>query len=221
VTSPTNVSFWPDDPVKLNWDPHLLVSVNLARNPEAVRQGTIQRDPQTGLYAVDVDDFAGYGTGGLTRIGPMFPGGATLGICYLEESKCAALGAYDPRSKPHAYEFATVVYHDGPMAGRCFHGFHANIVKANGNLGLVSLWARGTGSIAGQPPMGTFWLDFAAQVHAVEPGLTQVVPVTNPTGAIFIDFRASSGGGGVIPFDKPKAPQYAGGAAAIRRSYAC
>ena len=204
ITGPTTCAFWPDDPNKLKWDPTLLVKVDLAKNPEAVRQGTIAPG------AVEVDDFAGYNTGGLTRIGPIFPGGATMGTCYLEDSKCAALGAHDPRSTPRAYEWVTVVYHDGPMAGRRFHGFHGNVVNANGNLGLVSLFPRGMSATAGAAPFGTFWLDFPAFVHPVEPGLTGITPVKGQQGAIFIDAKA--GGGGPSIFDGPKTPRYAGGA---------
>ena len=168
VTGPTNVSFWPDDPVKLRWDASLLVSVDLARNPEAVHRGTILPDA-SGHYDIDVDDFAGYGTWGLTRIGPVFPCGTTVGTCYLEERKCAQLGALDPRTNGRPYEWATAVYYDGALAGRRFYGFHGKVTNAIGRIGLVSLWGRGWSAVPGQTPIGTYWIDFDAFVHAKEP----------------------------------------------------
>jgi hypothetical protein len=206
ITGPTSCAFWPDDPNKLKWDPAQLVKVDLSKNPEAVRQGLAPG-------AVEVDDFAGYNTGGLTRIGPIFPGGITMGTLYLEDSKCAGLGANDPRKLARAYEWATVVYYDGQMAGRRFHGFHGNVVNASGNMGLVSLFPRGMSAVAGQAPFGTFWLDFPTLTHPVEPGLTGITPVKGQQGAVFIDTKASGGGGGggVSPFDNPKSPKWAGG----------
>ena len=213
ITGPTTCAFWPDDPNRLGWDANQLVPVDLAKNPEAVRRGAIQAGD------VQVDDFTKMG--GMTSIGPVFPGGATLGLCYLEESRCAALGANDPRTTGpgRPYEWCTVVYHDGLMAGRRFHGFHATIIRNQGNLALVSLWARGTSLVANQPPRGTYWIDFDAFAHPVEPNLTAIgVGVAAlKTGALFLDHRASSGGGGVIPFDDPKSPRWFGGAVAPRR----
>lgn len=204
ITGPTTCAFWPDDPVKLKWDPKLLVQVDLANNPESCRQGKIAPGQ------VEVDDFAGYGTGGLTRIGPMYPGGAVLGTVYLEDSRCGALGANDPRKAPNAYEWATVVYYDGPLAGRRFHGFNGTVHKATGNLALVSLAPRSAG--AGSAPSGTYWLDFAAHVHPADPALPSITPTPGAVGAVYIDVRA--GGGGGIGFDPPKNPRYLGGVAA-------
>ncbi len=197
ITGPTTCAFWPDDPVKLKWDPALLVKVDLAKNPEACRQGKIAPGD------VEVDDFVGYGHGGLTHIGPRFPGGAVLGTLFLEESRCGALGAYDPRKSPNAHEWATVYYYDGPLAGRRFHGFHGTVVKANGSLGLVSLGARS--AAAGAAPSGTYWLDFAAHVHPADGTLPGITPKVGDTGAVFIDTRASIG------FDPPKNPRWTGG----------
>lgn len=200
ITGPTTCAFWPDDPNKLKWDPTLLVKVDLANNPEAVRQCKIAQ--------ADVDDFAGYGSGGLTRVGPMFPGGATMGTLYLEESKCAALGVNDPTKGARAYEWMTVVYYDGALAGRRFHGFHGLVQNVIGNVAMVSLWARGTSAVAGQGPMGTYALDLSAHFHPSD-GTVPMIPITKGTqGALFIDAKA---GGGVSTFDTPKTPKWAGG----------
>jgi hypothetical protein len=211
ITGPTTCAFWPDDPTKLKWDPKLLFSVDLSKNPEAVRSGALPI-PVAGLPSqVEVDDFAGYGTGGLTTIGPMFPGGATMGLCYVEESRCAALGPNDPtKGGPgNTYEWCTIAEYDGALAGRRFHGFHAEIHTSSGNIGIVSLWARGTSASKG--PIGTWPIDFDAHVHPLADGFTKIGVGPNQTkkGALFLDRRA--GGGGVIPFDTPKTPKGTGG----------
>lgn len=200
ITGPTTCAFWPDDPNRLGWKTGLLVSVDLANTPEAVRQGKIAQ--------ADVDDFAGYGTGGLTRVGPIFPAGATMGTLYLEESKCGALGPNDPTKGARPWEWATVVYYDGPMAGRRFHGFHGHVVKNDptGTLALVSLWARGTSAVPGVTPMGTYWFDIATQLHPPDPTLPIVPVAAGNAGGVFVDSKS-----GVMPFDTPKSPRWAGG----------
>jgi hypothetical protein len=212
ITGPTTCSFWPDDPARIGWTAPMF-AVDLAKNPEAVRRGLIAPAD------VWVDDHVAYKTGGLTTIGPMFPGGSTVGLCYVEESQCAALGAYDPRSPATTggapYEWCTVVYYDDvgtppPLAGRRFHGFHAEIRKSFGSTAIVSVWARGTSTTKG--PMGTWTIDMAAHAHPVAAGFTQIgVAAGQPkTGALFLELLA--GGGGVIPFDNPKTPRSVGGA---------
>ncbi len=199
ITGPTNCAFWPDDPVKLKWDPALLVKVDLANTPEAYRQGKITE------AQIEVDDYFGYG--GMTRVGPIFPGGAVLGTLYYEQSRAQKLPG-DPTKRPRAYEWATVVYHDGPMAGTRFHGFHAHVQNVNAGMALVSLWARGTSAVA-PAPMGTYWLDWANHVHPADPALPAVTAAKGQIGAIYISSKA--GGGGVMPFDPPKNPSWVGG----------
>jgi hypothetical protein len=213
ITGPTSCTFWADDPGKIGFAA-TQYPFNLANNPESVRRGG-------SALAVEVDDFAGYGTGGLTTIGPMFPGGTMMGLCYVEDSRCGVLGAYDPRlptaTPGQPYEWCTVHYYDTAgghppeLVGRRFHGFHANIRQTNGNLALVSLWARGTS--ATKPPMGTWWIDLGAYGHP--PGLAIGnfgligIGTAQQTGALFLDIRASNSGG--IAFDLPKAPKLLGG----------
>jgi hypothetical protein len=216
ISGPTTCSFWPDDPVKLAWAPGQLFPFDLSKNPEAVRQGLIS------AADIQVDDHAAYKTGGLTTIGPMFPGGATVGLCYVEDSHCTKLGQFDPRSSTTAgnpYEWCTVVYHDdqgtpASLAGRRFHGFHGEIHKSWGNTAIVSVWARGTSSMKG--PMGTWTIDMNDHAHPVAAGFTQIgVAQGQPKkGALFLEVRA--GGGGVIPFDNPKNPRNIGGVLAPR-----
>ena len=212
ITGPTTCSFWPDDPATAGWT-STQFAVDLSKNPEAVRRGTMS------ATSVEVDDYAGYNTGGLTTIGPMFAGGATVGLCYVEQSRCAGLGKYDP-SKAQAgsgqpYEWCTVVYYDDTgtstaLAGRRFHGFYAEIHKTWGNIAQVSVWARGT-SGSGKGPMGTWAIDLANDAHPIETGFTQIgVAAGVPkAGALFLEWRAS---GGVIPMGSPKNPRALGGA---------
>lgn len=200
ITGPTTCAFWPDDPNKLKWDSGRLVKVDLANNPEAVRQGKIAQ--------AEVDDFDGYGTGGLTRVGPIFPSGSVLGTLYLEESKCAACGPNDPTTDPRKYEWATVVYYDGPLAGRRFYGFHGQVVNVNAGMALISLWARGTSTVA-TAPVRTFWLDMAKDLHPDDKSLPAVAVAKGAQGGVFIDSKA--GGGGVTTFGGPKVPTWVGG----------
>jgi hypothetical protein len=207
ITGPTTCTFWPDDPATVGWKSKQS-AVDLAMNPEAVRRGTIA------VVDLQADDFAGYGTGGLTKIGPMFPGGAMIGGLYLEEGYLAKIGLAKPGPRP--YEWATLIYWDGPLAGRRFHGFHAQIRKNQGSLAMLSVWARGTSHLPNQTPMGTWWVDLGTDCHPVEAGITEIgVAQGNPqSGAVFIDHKA--GGGGVIAFDGPKNPKSLGSAVARR-----
>jgi hypothetical protein len=207
IKSKTSCAFWPDDPNNLGFDPNKLFAVDLSKNPEAVRAGVLQ------AAQVEVDDFAGYHTGGLTTIGPVFPGGATVGLCYVEESRCVGLGTYDPRNggPGQPYEWSTLVEYDGALAGRRFHGFHAQIRSKvpNTSVAIVSLWARGTSGT--KPPMGTWPIDLATLAHPIAAGFTQIgVAQGNPqVGALFLEL--SAGTGGVIAFDDPKTPRSIGG----------
>src|SRR6478609_2850902 len=79
ITGPTTCSFWTDDPAQIGWNSPQ-VTVDLSKNPEAVRRGAITE------AQVQADDHALLGTGGMTRIGPMFPGGAMIGAVYLEQA---------------------------------------------------------------------------------------------------------------------------------------
>src|SRR3569623_1809358 len=200
ITGPTNVAFWPDDPAKLKWAQDRRVQVDLANNPEAVRQGK--------LAQADVDDYFGYGTGGLTRVGPMFPRGSVLGPLYLEAPRCGDCGAQDPTKDPRKYEWATGGYYDGPMAGRRFHGFHGSVVNVNGGMALISLWARGTSAVAAGP-MGTYWLDIANHLHPDDKSLPAVALAKSSQGGVFIDSKA--GGGGETTIDSPNNPKWTGG----------
>jgi hypothetical protein len=210
IVDATTCTFWADDPARIGFTAPQF-RFNLANNPEAVRRGTIQPNQ------VEVDDFAGYGTGGMTTIGPMFPGGTMMGVCYVEDTHCAALGQYDPRSSApgQPYEWCTVIYYDAnngdppALVGRRFYGFHAQIQKLVGSVALVSLWARGTSRT--KPPLGTWWIDLATYAHPATTAISTFTQISaaQQAGPLFLDARA--GTGGVIPFDVRKAPQNLGG----------
>jgi hypothetical protein len=212
IVDATTCTFWADDPGRIGFNAQQF-QFNLANNPEAVRRGTIQASQ------VEVDDYEGYGTRGMTSIGPMFTGGAMMGLCYVEDSHCAVLGQWDPRqpgSGPgQPYEWCTVIYYDtnggdpAALVGRRFYGFYAQMQKLVGTYALVSLWARGTSGT--KPAMGTWWIDLATYGHPAAPAISTYTQITAPgqSGALFLDARA--GHGGVVPFDKPKTPKSQGG----------
>ena len=212
ITGPTTCGWWWDDPAKLGWADGALISIDLARSPSAVHGGRIEaRD-------VVVDDFAGYGHGGLTKIGPMWPGGTMSGAIYIEKTFYDAMPAPPPRLPPDAqcrdYELCSVLYYSGPLAKRRFHGLYAEILGSQGNLAHVKVWQPGS-SMAHVDPIGTYWVDLAQIAHPIEPGLTEVgIGATDAKqGALFVDASAKK----VIPFDPPKTPHWLGGASERRR----
>jgi hypothetical protein len=216
LTGSAACGWWSDDPAKLAWDHAKLVPVDLGKNPEAHRRGLIK------VSEIECDDFAGYAHGGLTKIGPMWPGGTMTGACYLESDYWSTLPkTIQPTRIPHgfqghAYELTTVLYWDGPLKGRRFHGFHVEIKSVQGASALVALWNQGTSRIAGQPPHGSFWIDLAAHAHPIEKDFTEVgVGAGDPkTGALFLDANVS---GAIRPFG-PKVPPFLGHAFLVARS---
>jgi len=201
-TGPTTCTFWTDDPAQIGWTSPQ-VPVDLSKNPDAVRRGAIA-EPD-----VQADDHASLGTGGMTKIGPMFPGGTMIGAVYLQESYMPSKGLAPPGPRP--YEWCTIQYYasePAPLTSRRFHGFHAQILSVTSGISMVSVWARGTSSIPGQAPMGTWPIDLNRWAHPVGPGVTQIA-TPGQAGALFLD--ALAGAAGVIQFDWPKIPKAYGG----------
>jgi hypothetical protein len=210
LTGRTSCGFWPDDPDQLGWDPAKQIPVELGKNPEAARRGLIKVDE------IQVDDYEGYNFGGLTQIGPMWPSGKMAGWVFLESNYWNGLGAGKPGRIPpgmtaHNYELTSVLYWDGPYAGRRFTGVHGEIRQTlkGGTSAMVSVWAHGTAQTKGKLPFGTFWVDFAKDVHPIEKDFTDVdlVAGAGAKGALFIDSTVLSAGGAPAR----KAPQTAGG----------
>ena len=199
--SETKCKFWPDEPGRLSWDHKALVEIDLAKSPAAARAGRI---PWTD---VDVDDHHIYG--GMTKIGPLWPDGAHVGACYVTEDawRRGTGRALDPDPDCHDYELTHVLYWQGPLATRRFHGFHAQITSEQGARALVTLWHAGKSKAPNAPPVGTWWIDLAADAHAIEPGFTQVGVGASPkTGALFLDLRQAR----TLQLDDPKKPPWLG-----------
>lgn len=213
ITGPTSCGWWPDDPALLNWDPAKQIPVDLGKNPEAARRGLIRVDE------IQADDFAGYAHGGFTEIGPMWPGGRMTGACYLESTYWNGLGAGKPDRiarglQARAYELTTVLYWDGPLAGRRFVGFYAEIQQVQGPRALAAIWAPGTSLVPGKAPHGVFWIDFPANVHAIEPDFTEigVGPADPRAGALFLDASVAS----ALAAPRSKSPIWYGGGGRVR-----
>lgn len=211
ITGPTACSFWTDDPAVIGFTAPQ-IPVDLAKNPEAVRRGVITEAD------VQADDHASVGTGGQTKLGPMFPGGAMIGAVYLQESYMTSKGLAPPGPRP--YEWCTIQYYasePAPLTNRRFYGFHAQILSVTAGISMVSLWARGMSSIPGQAPMGTWPIDLARWAPPLGPGITQI-SAPGQAGSLFLD--AQAGGAGLIQFDWPKMPKILGGIVVKRSRHA-
>jgi hypothetical protein len=187
MSGPTTCAWWPDDPARLAWDPAKLIPVDLGKNPEAVRQGLIK------VADIQCDDFTT--DGGLTKIGPRWPLGTTTGACWLEEAYWKALApAIQPARIPNGvqcrpYELCSVLYWDGPLAGRRFIGFYGEIKSTSAANAMVELWNPATSLVPGQPSHGTFWLNLSTQAMAIEPGFTEIgtASAAPQKGAVFVE----------------------------------
>ena len=219
ITGPTTCGWWDDDPAVLGWDPAKQYHVDLGKNPEAARRGLIRIDE------IQADDYAGYSHGGLTQIGPMWPGGKLSGACYVESNHWNNYGARKPKRvaagvQAHQYEFSTVLYWDGDLAGRRFIGLHAEIRQPppkGSTRAVVAVWAPGTSQVPGKAPHGTFVIDFATDVHPIEPDFTEIgINAGDPqTGALFL----SSNTFGAMSAPGSKTPRWLGGGRRIRARY--
>jgi len=203
-TSVTGCRWWPNDPgaIAPPFDPQRLITTDLSKSPQAVRDGRIQ------IANIEVDDPPLYGGG--TKIGPTWPTGSTWNSIWIESSKYNALSAI---AKPHRinygmqcreYELTTVLYWDGPLKDRRFWGFRSAITSEQGGQALVSIWPPGRSGIPGQLPVGTWWLDLSAVAHPIEPGFTEVgVGLGVPkNGALFLDSRTVTN----LQIQDPKIP---------------
>ncbi len=189
MTGSTQCSFWPVSPDSINWDPTKLIPIDLGKNPQAHRSGTITP------VQIQTDDFFSNAIPGMNTIGPMWPDGVTIGGCWLESTVWAALPATNkPPRVPtnmqcYDYELSTVFYWDGALANRRFHGFHAQITQEKGTQALCQVWAAGTSEVPGQNPVGTWWLNLPTVAHPVEAGFTSIGTGTGvaKVGALFLD----------------------------------
>jgi hypothetical protein len=172
IQSPTISEFWNQDPTLLHWNRALLHTVDLAMTPSAAIAGRIK------VSQIEVDDHTG--AGGRTTIGPMWPGGTSIGACWLSDHHLAKLGLAATPGLPggasgHDYEFMTIQYFDGEQHNRRFYGFQANLVQVQGHLSLVEIWNPGTGAGAAKPA-GSWWLDLKADADPNTPPLSPGKP---------------------------------------------
>lgn len=179
-------SWWPDQPANLGWSTAAMVPIDLAKTPMAARANQIP------IADIQVDDHIL--DGGLTGLGPRWPGGQPISSCWLTETYWLSLGANKPpRQAPgvagdsHDYEWAAIQYWNGELGDRRFIGFHARILSAQGGLAHVQIWTAGTGKIPGQPPVTVAWLDLAQVAHPVDPIATQISIGGQTEGALFLD----------------------------------
>src|SRR5258708_11143568 len=84
IHGPTICEWWERDPSQLAWDRSLHHKVDLARTSSAALAGHIA------VSEVEVDDHTG--NGGRTTIGPLWPGGNTIGACWVSEGYLARNG---------------------------------------------------------------------------------------------------------------------------------
>jgi hypothetical protein len=182
IESRTICSFWTDDPASpaINWDPAKRTRIDLShslRNAASVGH-------------VDIDDHVT--DGGLTTIGPIFPGGTMIGAAWINEEfiqqRCKSSKPNLP-GHAHPYELKAIVFTGDPTYGnRRFQGFHAKILGTqphrNGVLSHVQLWVAGTGRSGN--PVGSYWLDLDAIAHPDKVS-GEVGPKGAADGALFLD----------------------------------
>ncbi len=198
VRSLTGCAWWDDDPVRVHgFLQSALVPVDLAKNLSAARAGTIAYDD------MQCDDHRQ--DGGLTGIGPMFPGGVMIGACWLTEQYYSKLPNKPPRQPASApddaydYELTSYQYYGGEQNDRRFFGFHARIVGTNGPLTNVEIWHGGTGKIGGGTSAGTWWLDLAVVALPASAGTSAAA---SAPGALFLDAATAKS----LALREPKRP---------------
>lgn len=177
----TECDFWPGDPNGLGWAATALIPVDLSKNPQAAAAGHIKIDD------IQVDDHRS--DGGLTTIGPRFPGGAPIGAVWLSEAHYKANSHKLPRDPNcHDYETTSILYWSNGSPAKRYFGFHAKIDAANNKLARVAIWSGGTHR-SGHNPAGTWWVDLA-DPDIVDP-MTQISTGGQQEGALFLDAATS------------------------------
>ncbi|MDX2092544.1 MAG: hypothetical protein SFX73_32065 [Kofleriaceae bacterium] len=198
IAGQTMCSWWPDDPVALNWASNLLIPIDLSKNPTAARSGTI---PITDIV-VDDDVTAG----GLTEVGPRFPLGRSVGACWVTDVFWNALGPNKPPrqygNRFYDYELTSVQYWNGELGDRRFFGVHAKIMNKQGALSRVKIWQPGFAKPPGAQVANVAWLDFS---QVADPNFT-TIQNDGDEGALFIDRDTAT----ALAVRRPKVPQYLG-----------
>jgi hypothetical protein len=198
IDGETRCAFWSRHPAEVNYDPLLLIPIDLSRTPAAARKGKIDWDEvQLDDFRDDLDD------DGMSTVGPWFPDGKTTGVIYLEKSYIERLReeirpAFPPPGTPaRDYELMSVVYRDGTgnaRAGLRYQGFHARIDSRDGSKILVHHGGR---SLAKDPPVECA-LDLGSldcDAHEDDGGMTRIGHGKGKQreGALFIKVAVATG----------------------------
>lgn len=192
IDGPTRCAFWSDEPIEHDFDPSLLIAIDLGRTPSAAANGQISWD------AIECDDCIVDGSGAVTgtTLGPQWPEMQLAGGVCLEQGFVARLPerlrpAIPPRLMAgRAYEYTTVLYWPhvaGPRAGMRYTGHHAEIVEERGTLARIALYARGMSTEGVEPAL--VWLDLVdpEQVDAGPEALTEIgLGAGVKAGALFV-----------------------------------
>ena len=193
IDGETRCRFWSQNPLENNFDPVLLVPVDLSRTPTAARLGKIDWDE------VEVDDFGDLGhPKGTTTIGPRFPDGKTTGMVSLSTQYLRRLRpdirpvVPPPSSSALLCEFTSVVYGDGDRKGLRYVGLHAVAKARSGSRVQVEFQFK-----CPQPKLAEHWFDLNSpevDAHVDKGGLTQITADENATGAarngaLFVEFE--------------------------------
>ena len=178
--SETECSFWPADPTAIGWNPAMLLRTDLSATPSAARLGRIT------VRDIRIDDHVH--DGGLTTIGPRWPGGSMVGGAWLASTVWDAAGAAQPqlpaaRAGGRDYEYTSIQYFDNEQGNRRFYGFHGRITNAQAHLLRVDIWHPGTSISNPTRPAGSWWIDLAT---SADPTFTQI-NASKPEGAVFLD----------------------------------
>jgi hypothetical protein len=159
LTGRTTCLFWPGDPSEkqIDWDLDKAFAVDLSKTPSAARAKKIKWED------VEVDDHSI--NGGLTTIGPLFPGGTLIGGVWLHDQYMKKIGLATSSKPQHAHdhELRCVVYNgDKKFGDRRFQGFHARVVGAPAKAGSqqvrrLQVWDAGHAKAKGEAAM--WWVD--------------------------------------------------------------
>jgi hypothetical protein len=193
IDSETRCAFWTEEPVDYGFDPQRLITVDLARTPNAVVAGEI------GWDEVEVDDcFTGpNGTVGGTTLGPCWPELRLVGAIYLERGFRERLpDSLRPPCPPvgltgRVCEYITTVYWpdmDDPRSGKRYAGHYAEVLEERGMLARVRVYPPGTSEKPRAKAL-TMWIDLTSAEHcdAGPDSLTEIGTGDAPKrGALFL-----------------------------------
>lgn len=191
IESETRCAFWADEPVDHGFDPHRLITVDLARTPAVAGE--------IGWDDVEVDDcFTGpNGHVGGTTLGPRWPEIRLDGAVYLERRFIESLPpTLRPPCPPRGMtgrvcEYTTTVYWPhitDPRAGRRYSGHYAEVLEERGSLARVAVYPPGSSERPHARPL-TMWIDLASpeQCDAGRDSLTEIGTGAAPKrGALFL-----------------------------------